>query len=151
MKPGPGAAIAVVTILLAAATALAQSTPAWGIRGGVSRSPDHTYLGLQTEFGSVLGGARLSPSLDFSLGDDTTLVLNGDLRWYLLPLPETGLLIYGAAGPGVLLKPDTDIGLQLTAGLHVPMKHGRRYNFEVRFGFGDVPDFKLGASVVFGL
>lgn len=137
-------------ILVAAGSAEAQSTPALGFRGGVSRSPDHTYLGLQTEFGRILGGPMLAPSLDFSLEDASTLVLNGDLRWYLLPLPETGLLFYGAAGPGVVMRPGTEVGLYLTAGLHVPMKSGRRYNFEVRFGFGDVPEFKLGAGLIFG-
>jgi len=144
-------AIVLAAALLQAAPARAQSTPALGFRAGVSRSPDHTYLGLQGEFGLGLGGARLAPSLDWGLGDHTVTILNADLRWYLLPLPETGLRIYGAAGPGLVLDPGTELGFNLSVGLHIPMKSGRRYNVEARFGFGDVPDFKIGASLLFGL
>ena len=139
----------VVAIVFTTENAGAASTPAWGIRGGASSSPDHAYLGFQTEFGRILGGAHLAPSLDLGLTDGSAMILNGDLRWYLLTLPQTGLRFYGAAGPGLVISPDTNLGLQLTAGLHIPMKNGRRYNVEARFGFGDVPDFKLGASVLF--
>jgi len=134
---------------LSASVGHAQSTPALGVRGGVSRSPDQAYLGVQGEFGPVWEGARFAPSLDFGLGDHDATILNADLRWYLMHLPETGLRLYGAAGPGLLLSPDTKLGLNLTVGLHIPMKRNRRYNVEARFGLGDVPDFKLGASVLF--
>lgn len=135
--------------LMTAESALAQRTPALGIRAGWDSGPDNAYLGLQTEFGRIPGGASIAPSLDVELGDGSSTIVNGDLRWYLLPLPETGIQIYGAAGPGLVLSPDTELGLNLAAGLHIPMKGGRRYNMEARFGFGDVPDFKLGASIVF--
>lgn len=128
----------------------AQSMPALGLRAGASRGPDHAYFGLQTELGTVLGSPRFAPSLDVGLGDTSVTILNADLRWYLLPLPETGLRVYGAAGPGLVLSPDTDLGLNLTAGMHIPMKGGRRYNVEFRFGFGDVPDLKIGMGLVFG-
>jgi hypothetical protein len=148
MKPLIAVGI-IVTILLATENAGAAPTPAWGIRGGASSSPNHAYLGFQTEFGRILGGAHLAPSLDLGLSDGSATILNGDLRWYLVTLPETGLQFYGAAGPGLVISPDTNLGLQLTAGLHIPMRNGRRYNVEARFGFGDVPDFKFGGSVLF--
>jgi hypothetical protein len=142
----------VLSTLVLVVPARAQSTPAFGLRVGASRGPDEPYLGLQTELGTILGSARFAPSLDVGFGDGSnTTVLNGDLRWYLLPLPETGLRIYGAAGPTLSFSPDTEVGLTLTAGLHIPMKNGRRYNVEVRFGFGDTPDLKLGAGVLFRL
>jgi hypothetical protein len=151
MKSSLSVAVFAVMVFLTAVDVSAQSTPALGGRAGFSSAPDDFYLGLQGEFGRVLGVAYFAPSLDFGLGDTSTLVLNGDLRWYLLPVPETGLIFYAAAGPGLILSPDTGIGLHLTAGLHIPMKGGRRYNVEARFGFGDVPDFKFGASILFGI
>lgn len=138
-----------VLVGLVAESVSAQSTPALGIRAGWNSQPDNAYLGLQTEFGRVLGGGHLAPSLDVELGDGSSTIVNGDIRWYLFPLPETGIRIYGAAGPGLVLSPDTELGLHLTAGLHIPMKSGRRYNIEARFGFGDVPDFKLGMGLSF--
>ncbi|HKI84196.1 MAG TPA: hypothetical protein VJ955_00360 [Desulfuromonadales bacterium] len=138
-------------VLLAVETAWAQSSPALGVRGGLSRSPDKGYLGLQTEFGEIFYGAHLAPSFDFLLSDRSMTVLNGDLRWYLFPLPETGIRFYGAAGPALVLSPDTDLGFCLTVGIHVPMKYQRRYNLELRFGFGDVSDLKIGVGILFGL
>lgn len=145
--------ICCLTLLLSTAGSPgeAQAQPGRGIgfRAGASRGPDHAYLGFQTELGRFLGNGRFAPSLDLGLGDDTVTVLNADVRWYLFALPETGLRFYGAAGPGLVFSPDSDLGLNLTAGMHIPMQSGRRYNVELRFGFADVPDLKIGASVLF--
>lgn len=145
------ASILAVLIVTFASTAHAQSVPALGVRGGALQSPDHLYLGLQTELTRVLDGGVLAPSIDFALDDGAPVVLHGDVRWYLFRLPETGLRFYGAIGPGITLQPDTDIGLELTAGLNVPMRDQRRYNVELRFGFGDVPEFGFGLAILFGL
>lgn len=122
-----------------------------GLRAGLSRGPDQFLIGGQAEFGPVVESAYMVPSLDFGVEDGNTFTANLDLRWYLLRLPETGLHFYGSAGPTVVLSPNTDVGLSLTAGLHIPMKHQRRYNVEMRFGFGDIPDFKFVAAFMFGM
>ena len=125
---------------------------ALGPRIGLSRGPDQVFIGAQAEFGPLIGAARFVPSLDFGLGDGNNVTtLNTDLRWYLLPLPETGIYFYGSAGPTIVLSPDTDLGLSLTVGANIPMKNRRRYNLEVRFGFGDVPDLKIALALMFGL
>ncbi len=148
-------------VILAAGTLLASATlkdaaaggrDALGIRAGVSLDPDQFVLGGQAEFGPVVGPAYLVPSLDFGFGDASTVAIaNVDLRWYLLPLPETGVQFYGSAGPTLVLSPDTEFGFTLTAGMDVPMKGQRRYNLELRFGFGDAPDLKIMAGLIFGM
>lgn len=145
------ATISLLAVLLLASTAHAQSVPALGVRGGTLQRPDHLYLGMQTELARVFDGGVFAPSVDFALESDAPVVLHGDVRWYLFRLPETGLRFYGAIGPGIVLQPDTEIGLELTAGLNVPMRNQRRYNVELRFGFGDVPEFGFGLAVLFGL
>ena len=124
---------------------------ALGPRLGVSGGHDDFFLGVQGEFGPLLGPATLIPSLDFTLGDHSSTALNADLRFYLIPLPETGLRFYGAAGPTLMLSPETELGLSLTLGLHIPMKSTRRYNIEYRWGIGDIPDHKIAVVVMFGL
>ena len=128
----------------------AVAGPALGPRIGLNEGDDF-LVGVQGEFGQVLGTATLAPSLDFKIGDSGATTANIDLRWYLLPLPETGLRFYGAAGPTVLLSPDTDLGLSLSIGVHIPMKTGRRYNLEYRFGLGDIPEHKVALAVLFGI
>jgi hypothetical protein len=137
--------------LVAGLSGQTRADSALGPRLGVSGGHDDFFLGVQGEFGPILGPATLVPSLDFTLGDHSSTALNADLRFYLIPLPETGLRFYGAAGPTLMLSPDTELGLSLTLGLHIPMKNTRRYNIEYRWGFGDIPDHKIAVVVMFGL
>ena len=129
----------------------AVADSALGPRLGLSGSQDDFFLGIQGEFGPLLGTGTLVPSLDFTLGDRSSTALNADFRFYLIPLPETGLRFYGAAGPTLMVSPDTELGLSLVLGLHIPMKSTRRYNVEYRWGVGDIPDHKIGVTVMFGL
>ena len=145
----PGAVLALALIL--GTSTLAHADSALGPRLGVSDPDDAFFLGLQGEFGPVLGPATLTTILDFTSGDHSSTLLGVDLRWYLFPLPETGIRLYCGAGPAFLLSPDTELGVNLTLGLHVPMKNKRRYNFEYRWGLGDVPEHKIAAVVMFGL
>ncbi|MCH7691545.1 MAG: hypothetical protein IIA17_10955 [candidate division Zixibacteria bacterium] len=126
-----------------------------GGRIGIDNSASQFLIGGQGEFGRVAGSAVLAPSLDFSLGGDGTAA-NLDLRWYLLPLPESGLTFYGAAGPTLFFTSgkgasSTEFGLSLTAGMKIPMRGGNKYNFEVRFGFGDIPDLRFMFGILFGI
>ncbi len=137
--------------LVAGLSGQARADAALGPRLGLSGGQDDFFLGVQGEFGPILGSATLVPSLDFTLGDHSSTALNADLRFYLIPLPETGIRFYGGVGPTLMLSPDTELGLSLTLGLHIPMKSTRRYNVEYRWGIGDIPDHKIGVVVMFGL
>ena len=145
--------VALTIVVAPVAETQAGSRDALGVRAGMSNAPDQFVIGGQAELGPVLGPALFAPSLDIGFGaGQTVAVLNLDLRWYLLPLPETGLYFYGAAGPALLVSPDTDVGFSAVGGIDIPMTSARnRYNFEARFGFGDVPDRKIVLSVLFVL
>lgn len=125
-----------------------------GARIGIDNSASQFLIGGQGEFGRIAGSAVLAPSLDFSLGGDGTAA-NLDLRWYLLPLPESGLTFYGAAGPTLFFASgkgaSTEFGLTLTAGMKIPMRGGNKYNFEARFGIGEVPDMRFMFGILFGV
>jgi hypothetical protein len=145
--------------ILSSSSAFAASKYALGGRAGFSSSPDQFILGLQGSFGNVGGAAGtavFAPSADVGVGDNfTSLLINGDLRWYMFRLPETGIKFYGAAGPTLgyysvnNAGSSTELGLSLTAGARIPMKGKRSYNLEMRFGFGDIPDLKLMLGVMF--
>jgi len=149
-----------LTILLSVSTvSYAGSRLSLGARTGFSSAPDQFVLGLQGSFGNVDGAAGTAvfvPSADVGVGSGhTSLLLNGDLRWYLFRLPETGIRFFGSAGPTLgyysfnNAGSSTELGLSLTAGARIPMRGSRSYNLEMRFGFGDIPDMKLMLSLMF--
>lgn len=140
-----------LALALTTLTTLSVAANALGPRIGTSGGSDDFFLGVQGEFGPAFGTATLVPGIDFGSGDGSPTIANLDLRFYLIPLPETGIRIYGSAGPSRQFSDDTELGLSLTLGLHIPMKNLRRYNLEYRWGIGDIPDHKIGLAVMFGL
>ncbi len=147
-------ALALALFIFAASSVSAKNS--FGVRGGFASTPDQLVIGGQAELGRALQTARFAPSVDVGLGSDLTAwTFNADFRWYLFNLPESGIKFYGAAGPTLLLASagkggsDSNLGLSLVAGMRIPMKGGRRYNLEARFGIGDIPDFKLMLGILF--
>jgi len=118
-----------------------------GVRGGFSLTPDQFVIGAQVSLGKKLGIARVVPSVDVGLGSSvTTIAFNGDLQ-VRLSVEGSKFSLYGGAGPTLLYTDDEggsgrwDVGLTLLAGCHVPIRV-LPFNFEARFGVGDVPDFR---------
>ncbi len=142
-----------ILILVLTAPAFAGPIPSIGLRAGVSQNPDQFVVGGMLELGSALGPASLVPSVDFGFGDNVDLAAaNLDVRFYLFPLPQTGINFYGAAGPTlVFANSQNEIGLSLVGGAKIPMKGKNRYNVETRFGIGDIPDLKIMLGVLFGI
>ena len=120
-----------------------------GVRAGFSDGLDDLYIGVELETGATFGPAEFTPSADLEFAGSNALALNADLRWDLLPIPETGITLYGKAGPTLLLKRDNELGISLSLGADIPMDRGRSLQIELRLGFGDLPDSKLGAAVMF--
>lgn len=129
----------------------------YGLRGGYSSNPDQFVIGLQSIMGKTLGFARFAPSIDVGFGDNqTTLLLNGDLRIISLSPPSSNSSFYAGFGPNLAwfkfknIDSDTEVGLSLFGGLTLPMGRSNRYNLEARYGIGDMPDFKILLGIYFG-
>ena len=142
------------TILLLAAGVLCLASPAsagheLGVRAG---GFEDFYLGAEWQTPARVGPATFAPSMDFVFGDLDAVAINGDLRWDLLPVFDTGMSIYGKAGPTFMLADNNnEIGLSLSIGADVGMRNGRSLHIEWRFGLGDIPDSKLGVTLMFRL
>ena len=138
----------VMVFLLAASPVCAEV--ALGPRLGLYGNND-VFLGVQAEFSPIFRRASLVFDADFGLGGGIPTLIDADLRLPLILLPETGLMFYGQAGPTWQVDPGSELGMSIGLGLIIPMKEGRRYNFEYRWGFGDIPDHRVSVTVMFGL
>jgi hypothetical protein len=146
-----------LTIVIVALPYTVRADSALGFGIGMNLDSDNFLVGAQAELGRAFQAFRFAPSLDVELGDNNMTALNLDLRLYLFSLPETGLYFYGAAGPTIVFDSPgagdggTEAGLSLVTGVKIPMKGQNRYNFEARFGVGDIPDLKLVFGILFGI
>ena len=126
----------------------------YGLRLGMSQSPDQFVVGLQAHMGNIFEIGKFAPSLDLGLGNDVTvLTLNGDLYFPLFAPPKSSLRFFAAFGPTLAYYnadkwgSDTEIGVSGSIGLTSPMGSNNLYNLELKLGFGDIPDLKI----LFGL
>ena len=140
-------------------TATADDGPGagFGARTGLGLEPDQFLIGPQAVFGNFAGFIRFAPSLDFGFGDNvTTFTLDADVRLNLLPLPGSDANLYFDVGPSIVhFSPDagdgdTEVGLNLTGGLVLPMGSSNSYNVEASIGVGDVTDIRLLIGVYIG-
>ena len=159
----------VKTGLLAALAAVLMFSVAWpqsnsdkpsrafGFRAGYGTNPDQFVFGPQAVLGRTLGFMRFAPSIDIGFGDNmSTYLFNADFRVLSFSPPESPAGIYAGAGPAIAILDlkdggsDTEIGLNIVAGLTFPMGQKNDYNLEVRFGFADMPDLKVLFGIMFG-
>lgn len=129
---------------------------AYGARIGWDIDNDQFTLGVQAEFDEFVGPLTFAPSIDLGTGSDlTTYAVNGDFRLDLLSPPGSRANLYAGAGPSVVSwRPengpnDTEIGISLVTGIKLRMGSSSRYNMELRFGVGDIPEARLMAGVLF--
>lgn len=129
-----------------------------GARAGYSSNPDQFVIGGQGVFGKVWQRVRITPSVDLGFGNDVkTIALNFDGMIDLFSPPGSKVVLYGGAGPNLAIySPDigdnqTELGVSLIAGMKIPAIASNYYNLEARFGFGDIPDFKILFGYMFSI
>jgi hypothetical protein len=111
-------------------------------------------LGGQLDLGEIAPDLTLTPNLELGLGDDFTVIaINGDLHYHFL-IQGSPWRPYVGGGLGVnFIQFDapasfqgddstTEIGANLILGAIVPTRSGSRFFTEMKFGIGDIPDFK---------
>ncbi|HER00438.1 MAG TPA: hypothetical protein ENO22_13945 [candidate division Zixibacteria bacterium] len=129
----------------------------FGLRAGYGTNPDQFVFGAQAVLGETLGFMRFAPSIDLGFGDDmTTYLFNADFRVLSFSPPGSPASLYAGTGMSVAVLDfsdngsDTEIGLNILAGLTFPMGSEHEYNLETRFGFGDLPELRILFGIMLG-
>jgi hypothetical protein len=140
-----GVAVIVVTTGDASAQGLA-------VRSGANINPDQWSVGGQYEHGPVFDRLWLQPNADLGVGNDATLVaMNFDVV-YRKPIARRATwTAYAGGGPALnwfklVGYNQTGLGANLVGGV----RHSNGLFTEMRAGFLDSPELRIGVGYTFG-
>lgn len=143
------------TVLLAAIPAVGQAAPVGtlGLRVGFSVDPDQVVFGGQYTVADVAPRLYFVPNLELGLGDDLTIItVNLPLHYHFDT--QTTWALYAGGGLAISFvsrdapppaddDSDTEVGGELIFGAEAPARGNGQFFTELKFGLGDIPDFKV--------
>ncbi|MCZ6670791.1 MAG: hypothetical protein O6947_07160 [Acidobacteria bacterium] len=131
----------------------------FGFRVGISEGPDQGYGGIHWDFGTPNSSLRIRPNIEIGFGDDTTLLaFNGEVDWYFRKQGDWFPYAGGAVALNFIERDDlppqaddtnTEVGFYAVGGIETLLMNNRKFLVEVKIGFDDSPDFKLGVGWTF--
>lgn len=122
----------------------------FGLKGGFGISPDQAVIGAQYSLGQRVSVFRLVPNFDIGFGDNLTVVTFNFDFLARLQVEGSSVAIYGGAAPTLALADgDADLGATLVVGTQLPILRSNATNIEVRFGLGNIPEFRALFTVIF--
>jgi len=137
-------------ILVWAALIAPAAAQGLGVRAGASVDPDQFYFGGHAETAPLLDRLHFRPNLEIGLGNDLTLVaLNLEFA-YVFPPSGAGWSLYAGGGPALnIINTDDDTDSEGGFNLLLGALHEGGLFGEVKVGFLDSPDFKVGVGYTF--
>lgn len=142
--------VLVLACLALPPNASAQSAnPSFGVRVGVSGSPDQFYLGAHYDTGYIFEQLSFRPNLEVGLGDNRTTVAANFEFAYWIPVRNKPYDIYVGGGPALnIYRYDLPDGSSTDAkpgfNLLVGGTHRNGLFAEVKVGLIDSPGVKFG-------
>ena len=139
----------------------------WGIRAGISETPDQFVVGAHVNLGEFARGVRFQPSIELGFGDDVFSAAGNLAVFYYFPLQATVTPYVGGqitaihydldndcAGFGgrfgsACSGSETEIGPAAVGGIETEMSSGSKFLAEIQVGFRDLPEVKLVAGWTF--
>lgn len=166
--------LSVSAVFLGSTAALAQSSAStappqassgirwegWGVRAGLSASPDQVYGGVHFNLGEFARNVRFRPTAEIGFGDDRTTIQALAEAHYIFskvqvwkPYVGGGLGFThvnrssGCCGNHDEEGSDTEFALMGIGGMETKLKSGSAFFMELKVGFGDEdPDVKFGVG-----
>lgn len=165
---------AAVLVLFMASTMVVSAEgfgyESWGVRAGISETPDQFVIGAHVNLGEFAQNVRFQPSIELGFGDDVFSAAGNLMVSYYFPIqaavtPYVGGQITAihynfdsncsgfGGNPGnpnfSCSGSDTEIGPAAVGGIETEMSGGSIFLAEIQIGFSDLPDVKLVAGWTF--
>ena len=122
-----------------------------GVVAGASVDPDQFYFGSHVQTAPLVQELRFRPSLEIGLGSDVAIVGANFEFVYMLPIEgSNGWNLYGGGGPALnIIDTERDTSAEGGFNLLVGASHDNGLFGEIKVGFLDSPDFKVGVGYSF--
>lgn len=130
----------------------------WGPRVGASINPDQVHFGAHLDYGNFGRHLRFQPNLELGFGEDVKLFcVNAEVAYRIGSTWETWTPYLGG-GIGANIKSvdsggsnssQTDLGINLLAGLERGFYNGNRFFVEAKVSVNDMPDIKFAVGWTF--
>jgi len=124
----------------------------WGVRAGLSSSPDQVYGGVHWDLGEFARNVRFRPYLELGAGDHvTTLQANAEVHYVFSKVQVWKPFVGGSAGL-IYADPDhgsseTNLSVMGVGGVETKLKSATSFFIEGKVGLtNDDPDFKAGVG-----
>ncbi len=144
----------------------AAATPNFGLRGGFTLDPDQIHIGAHVKAVEITRDLVFLPNVEFGFGDHVTLVaLNAEVAYTFPRADWSGWHPYVGGGLGFNIwefhtgyphfdefgfdTSETDIGVNLLAGVSKVLNLGHEFFFELKLGLEDSPDAKFTVGLTF--
>jgi hypothetical protein len=132
----------------------------WGVRAGVSSSPDQGYVGFHVNLGEFARNVRFRPSMELGFGDDQVLLQTLAEVHYVFPKVRTWLPYVGG-GLGLTYvdydnhpvhqdDSETKLSFSPIGGVETFINQSMKFFFELKLGLAsNDPDVKIGVGLSF--
>lgn len=146
-------------LVLAVASSVAKADigfQGWGLRGGLSVDPDQVHLGVHMNLGEFIPNLRFQPNAELGFGDDVFLLMLNGATFYLFDISESNFKLYTGGELTIAYwrvdtpvgdADDVELGLSPLGGIEFPFSRDVTGFVELKFGIGDVPDFRVTVGV----
>jgi hypothetical protein len=130
----------------------------WGPRVGLSLRPDQVHFGGHLDFGQFAEHVRFQPNVELGFGDHVDLFTVNAEAAYRFSAKWDVWSPYLGGGVGANIKrfnnanheeTETDLGVNLLAGIEKGLSSGDRFFIEGKFSLNDVPDVKVTVGWTF--
>jgi hypothetical protein len=140
-----------IVVILWAVLPSAAAAQGLGPRAGASVNPDQFYFGGHVETSPLVGELRFRPNVEVGLGEEATVVAINVEFAYFFPPSDGGWSLFAGGGPALnvidtkVTESSSEGGFNLLAGV----SHEGGLFGEVKVGFLDSPNFKVGVGYTF--
>ena len=127
-----------------------------GLRVGATLDPNQFHTGFHIKTVEIAPYLRGQPNFELGVGDDFVVVAINPEVTYTFENRRKSVHPYVGSGVGFAIynrrsieKTSYKLGINILAGLEIPVGNNRSFLIESKFGLGGIPEIKFMSGITF--